>query len=141
MDFQVNPELKEVQNKPIEPPNINENFLNFSHDFSLLVSTGQGNFLEKTILINESVKIIPVIKKIAILYFDKVTRTGKDDSNPTKAAPAPIKTNKAGRAQHINVLVEKKSAMEFRNKFISKPFFVLSIITLSFYFCYIVTRV
>lgn len=43
---------------------------------------------------------------IGTLYWDRVTKKGKVPTRLAKLAPAPKLTNKAGKAQQINVEVE-----------------------------------
>ena len=50
---------------------------------------------------------------IANLYLDKIIKKGKTLKRLAKLAPAPIKTNTAGRAQHIRVDEDVKREKKF----------------------------
>ena len=78
-------------------------FLNRLQALAFNGSAGQGAFLEYQIkkpLIRISK---PEIINNIILYFDSIIRKGIFDIKPARTAPAPIATNKDGKAQQSNV--------------------------------------
>ena len=86
------------------------NFLNRLQALAFNGSAGQGAFLVyqiKKLLIRISK---PEIINNIILYFDNTIRKGMFDIKPARTAPAPIATNKDGKAQQSNVprLVNKR---------------------------------
>ena len=79
------------------------NFLNLLQALAFNRSAGQGAFLVYQIkkpLIRISK---PEIINNIILYFDNTIRKGIFDIKPARIAPAPIATNKDGKAQQSNV--------------------------------------
>ena len=79
------------------------NFLNRLQALAFNGSAGQGAFLVyqiKKLLIRISK---PEIINNIILYFDNTIRKGIFDIKPARTAPAPIATNKDGKAQQSNV--------------------------------------
>lgn len=50
---------------------------------------------------------------IANLYWERIIKKGKTLKRLAKLAPAPIKTNAAGRAQHIRVDEDAKRLKKF----------------------------
>ena len=86
-------------------------FLVFRHVSLKSGSVGHGSkeafFIKKP----PSNKIIPVTMEIVILYWDTIINCGKKLTIDAKVAPAPIRTNRAGKAQHISVDEEAKSVI------------------------------
>ena len=56
-------------------------------------------------------KIMPVTMEIVTLYWETTINWGKKLTIDAKVAPAPSRTNRAGKAQHISVDEEAKSVI------------------------------
>ena len=84
-------------------------FLFFRHISLKLGSVGHGSkeafFIKKP----ADNKIMPVTMEIVTLYWETTINWGKKLTIDAKVAPAPSRTNRAGKAQHISVDEEAKS--------------------------------
>ena len=94
---------------------INDNFLALIHWAANNLSAGHGNFLDCHCKYPERIIKIKAAVKIYSLYFDTQTICGNIDIKELSAAPAPIVTNKAGKAQQriVPVLVKKVKKDKF----------------------------
>ena len=107
--YYINLVIINAKKKPIKYTNSENryiailNFLNRLQALAFNGSAGQGAFLVYQIkkpLIRISK---PEIINNIILYFDNTIRKGIFDIKPARTAPAPIATNKDGKAQQSNV--------------------------------------
>tara|TARA_B100001121_G_scaffold275778_1_gene264495 strand:- start:343 stop:819 length:477 start_codon:yes stop_codon:yes gene_type:complete len=107
--YYINLVIINAKKKPVKYTNIENryiailNFLNRLQALAFNGSAGQGAFLVYQIkkpLIRISK---PETINNIILYFDNTIRKGIFDTKPARTAPAPIATNKDGKAQQSNV--------------------------------------
>jgi hypothetical protein len=98
-------------------------FFNLPHDFANLGSVGHAalRFLKRKIRFKEIIE--PAKIKMKFLCSETNSNCGKLVLNPTKAAPAPSKTNKVGKAQQNRVPKEAKRDKKDTRQ--SKIFFII----------------
>ena len=79
------------------------------HAYACFLSAGHGMNLERYCITPEIISIINAPINIGILYIERIINCGNIEINELSVAPAPIKTNRAGRAQQniVPVLLNK----------------------------------
>lgn len=112
-----------AKNAPVRYANPENNKIRFDqtrawvHARATSGSIGQGAFRDWYCKALLPAMRRPAIVKITSLCSENQTICGKAPTKPAKAAPKPKETNKAGRAQQINVPVEVKSAKNATQRF------------------------